>query len=67
MTKEEAVEEIWGLSCGTLSIITGLKTYDQIDNYCREIARILIDGKVDVTECENWIEIWEALKKYEGG
>lgn len=64
MTREEAVEEIWGLSCGTLSILTGLKDYDQIDDYCREVAVILMNDEIDVAECENWIEVWETLKKY---
>lgn len=65
MTKEEAVEGICGLSCGTLAILTGLKKYDQIDAYCRKVAGILMDGKVDVTDCKNWVAVWWALEDYE--
>ena len=63
MTKDEAVEAIWGLSCGTLATLTGLRTYDQIDAYCRKLTFDL--QSVDVTDCKNWVDLWEVLRGHE--
>lgn len=60
MTKEEAKKEIKWLSNGTLAKLTGINTYkEQNEMLAEKLEKI---DSVDVSECENWKQVWDLIK-----
>lgn len=61
MTNEEAVRELAIISYGSLANLTGLKTYSEIDAFMDPLFDMLLNGEVDVSKCETWVDVWNAV------
>jgi len=63
MTKQHAISEICQLSHGTLGVLTGKRTYDELDQVIVE----LID-KINVTDVSGatiWQDVWALIAPQE--
>lgn len=59
MEKNEAIEKLAILSSGTICTLTGLKRYDDIDNFIEQKYKQI--ETTDVSECKNWVDVWKKL------
>lgn len=63
MTKEQAIKELGMVSYGTLAGLTGLNTYAEIDRIFDQWIDKIIEGKVDVSKCETWMDIYKLVRE----
>lgn len=60
MSKSEAKLELKMLSHGTLGTLTGKSRYVELDDIL--YSKLDQIDLVDVSQCKNWQDVWEALR-----
>ena len=63
MTKNQAIDEIALLSSGTVGLLGRVATYDEIYEIVKSVINSIECEKIDVSDCKNWMEIWELYKR----
>jgi hypothetical protein len=59
MTTIEAQRSLVLLSYGTLATLTGIKTFDELDDMLSEKLEAI--ENTDVTDCSRWQDVWNKL------